>query len=55
MRVVRAGNLDEPSSIQPTTNIWAASAPDWACLDAALERVERQPTPPKPATPAAQA
>lgn len=46
-RVVRAGNLDDPSSIQPSMNIWAASAPGWACLDLRLERVERQPTPPK--------
>ncbi len=46
-RVVRAGNLDEPSSIQPNMNIWVASAPGWACLDPALERVERQPMPPK--------
>ena len=51
-RVVRAGNLDEPSSVQPSRNIWAASAPSWACLDPALERVERQPSPPKqPAAP----
>jgi hypothetical protein len=47
-RVLRAGNLDEPSSIQPTMNIWAASAPGWACLDPSLERVEQQPMPPKP-------
>ena len=46
-RVVRAGNLDDPSSIQPSMNIWAASAPGWACLDPALEREERQPMPPK--------
>jgi hypothetical protein len=46
-RVVRAGNLDDPSSVQPSTNIWAASAPEWACLDAALERVEQQPLVPK--------
>ena len=46
-RVVRAGNLDEPSSIQPSMNIWAGSAPAWACLDAALERVAQQPLPPK--------
>jgi len=26
-QVVRAGNLDDPSSIQPSANIWAASAP----------------------------
>jgi hypothetical protein len=48
-RVVRAGNLDEPSSVQPHMNIWADSAPDWACLDPTLERVGRQPVPPKPA------
>jgi hypothetical protein len=27
-------------------SIW--SAPAWACLDPALERVEAQPSPPKP-------
>lgn len=51
-RVIRAGNLDDPSSIKPSLNIWAASAPTWACLDSALERVEQQPLPPKP-TPSA--
>jgi hypothetical protein len=44
--VVRAGTLDDPSAIRPTANIWAASAPAWACLDPALERVDRQPAPP---------
>jgi hypothetical protein len=44
--VVRLGNLDDPSSIKPTMNIWATSAPTWACLDAALERVDKQPMPP---------
>ncbi len=48
-RVLRVGNLDEPSSIQPSMNIWASSAPAWACLDSSLERVEQQPVPPKPA------
>jgi hypothetical protein len=46
-RVVRAGNLDEPSSVHPRMNIWASSAPRWACLDPTLERVEQQPSPPK--------
>ncbi len=45
-RVVRAGNLDDPSSIKPSANIWASSAPSWACLDPAIERVEKQPLPP---------
>lgn len=53
-RVVRAGNLDEPSTIQPSMNIWAGSAPSWACLDPALERVEQQPLPPKPSPPVGQ-
>lgn len=44
-RVVRAGNLDDPSSIKPSANIWASSAPVWACLDTTLERVEKQPVP----------
>lgn len=47
-RVVRAGNLDDTSSIQPSMNIWADSAPAWACLDPALERVAQQPVPPQP-------
>ena len=49
-RVVRAGNLEDPSSIRPTMNIWSSSAPAWACLDADLERVEQQPQPPRPAS-----
>ena len=48
-RVVRAGNLEDPSSIHPTMNIWSSRAPGWACLDPGLERVDRQPAPPKPA------
>ena len=43
--VVRAGTLDDPSSVTPSTNIWTSSAPRWACMDAKLERVERQPAP----------
>jgi len=46
--VVRVGALENPSSIPPQMNIWAASAPDWACFDPALERVEHQPSPPQP-------
>ena len=54
--VVRAGNLDDPSSVRPVMNIWASSAPQWACIDAALERVEKQPLPPpSPASGAAPA
>ena len=46
--VVRVGTLDDPSSIQPSANIWSASAPQWACLDAGLERIEHHPPPPQP-------
>jgi hypothetical protein len=53
VRVVRVGNLEDPSSVQPTANIWSTSAPAWACLDSGLEQVERQPIP--PAQPAAAA
>jgi hypothetical protein len=47
-RVVRAGNLDNTSSIKPDMNIWTSSAPDWACFDMTLEQSERQAPPPKP-------
>lgn len=45
--VVRLGTLDDPSSVRPSANIWSSSAPAWACLDPALERIERQPVPPQ--------
>ncbi len=45
-RVVRVGNLDDPSSVSPTINIWASSAPRWACLDQSLQQADGQPAPP---------
>lgn len=51
-RVVRVGNLDEPSSVRPQVNIWTASAPGWACMDPSLDRVEQQPLPPGQSAPA---
>ncbi len=50
--VVRVGTLDDPSSVTPVANIWADSAPAWACLDLALERVGHQPGPPQGVKPA---
>ncbi|HXD08161.1 MAG TPA: GFA family protein [Burkholderiaceae bacterium] len=47
-RMLRAGNLDEPSSIRPSMNVWASSAPAWACLDTSLECVDQQAAPPTP-------
>ena len=48
LTVVRLGTLHDPSSIVPVANIWAASAPVWACLDARLDRIDKQPLPPQP-------
>ena len=47
-RVVRVGTLHDPSSIRPQLNMWAASAPAWACLDPALKREAGQPGSPQP-------
>lgn len=47
LTVVRVGTLDDPSSIEPSANIWSASAPRWACLSGALERIDGQPRPPQ--------
>lgn len=47
LTAVRAGNLDDPSSVRPTMNIWCSSAPAWACFDPHLERVEQSPPPPQ--------
>lgn len=44
--VVRAGTLENPSSIRPTMNIWVGSAPQWACMDPSLDAVDKQPAPP---------
>lgn len=53
LMVVRIGTLDDPSSIKPIANIWSSRAPGWACLDPSIERVEKQPSPSKPAPGAA--
>ncbi len=47
LTVVRMGTLDDPSSIEPSANIWTTSAPEWACLDDTLEQFERGPSPPQ--------
>ncbi|RGE39731.1 aldehyde-activating protein [Comamonas testosteroni] len=47
LRVVRIGNLDDPSSVAPIMNIWTSSAPTWACMDEKLDRAEQQPQPPQ--------
>jgi len=42
---VRAGTLDDPELARPAMTIWTTSAPSWACFDARLPQVERQPPP----------
>ncbi|HET7755657.1 MAG TPA: GFA family protein [Steroidobacteraceae bacterium] len=42
---VRAGTLDDVEIARPAATIWTASAPSWACIDARLPQVERQPPP----------
>ena len=42
---VRVGTFDHPNLADPALTIWASSAPRWACIDAELPRVERQPPP----------
>jgi hypothetical protein len=42
---VRAGTLDDPELARPAMSIWTSMAPSWACLDARLPKVERQPPP----------
>src|SRR5947199_745888 len=42
---VRVGTFDDPNLASPAMTIWTASAPRWACIDAALPRVEMQPPP----------
>ena len=42
---VRAGTLDDPSSVIPAINIWTSSAPAWACINSELECAEKQPAP----------
>lgn len=40
--IVRAGTLDDPALARPGAIIWTKSAPDWACFDPNLPRVEGQ-------------
>jgi hypothetical protein len=42
---VRAGTLDDLEVARPAMTIWTVSAPSWACIDASLPQVERQPPP----------
>ena len=43
--IVRVGALDDPEIGRPTSAIWAASAPSWACTLADLPSIPGQPAP----------
>ena len=42
---VRGGSFDEPELARPAMTIWTSSAPPWACVDAQLPQLEKQPPP----------
>jgi hypothetical protein len=42
---VRAGSLDDPEVARPSSTIWTAQAPSWACIDRDLPAVAAQPPP----------
>jgi hypothetical protein len=42
---VRVGTFDDPDVAVPAMAIWTASAPRWACIDAARPKVDGQPPP----------
>jgi hypothetical protein len=42
---IRAGALDDPEIAKPSSTIWTASAPSWACIDQSLPQIEGQPAP----------
>lgn len=43
--IVRAGTLDDPNGVKPSVNVWADSAPTWACMNAELPTFPHQPPP----------
>ena len=42
---VRVGTFDDPDLARPAMTIWTSTAPQWAQIDPALPRVDRQPPP----------
>jgi len=42
---VRVGTFDDPEIGKPSSAIWTASAPSWACFDPDMPKFERQPPP----------
>jgi hypothetical protein len=48
MASVRLGFLDGGHGLRPDTAIWVSDAPDWAVIDPALKKFDRQPPSPVP-------
>jgi hypothetical protein len=46
MASVRLGFLDPGHGLRPDTAIWTVDAPEWAQIDPAMQRFDRQPPPP---------
>ena len=44
--MIRAGTLDDPNLLGPQATLWTSSAPDWACIDAAIPNFPTQAPPP---------
>ena len=42
---VRNGTLDDREVAKPSVTIWVSEAPSWACIDANIPRVAKQPPP----------
>ena len=42
---VRVGTFDDPNLANPAMTIWTSSAPRWACINAELPQVLKQPPP----------
>ncbi len=42
---VRVGTLDDPGAVRPAMTIWTAEAPEWACFDETVPKLERQAPP----------
>ena len=43
---VRAGSMDDPSSVKPDMTIWVSEAPRFAGIDDTIPRYDAQPPPP---------
>ena len=42
---IRAGTLDNIELAKPAMTVWTSEAPSWACIDADIPRVAKQPPP----------